>query len=192
MSDFSSVQIDLPTVAEEIRELQDLLDTSASLRENDDLLPFFRARPQLTAWLGTVNADLIRPDVIAYEYRIFGRYRADILVGDVERGRFALIELEDARADSIFEDKNRNSSYWSILQVRPSRRTTSLRPIWTTASRLLALSRRCSHFMVPLIRQMLEDELDRVRIRRVNVSERSILPGHCSAPLDTSIQVKIC
>lgn len=60
-----------------------------------------------------MNADLIRPDAIAYEYRIFGRYRADILVGDRERGRFALIELEDARADSVFEDKDRTSSYWS-------------------------------------------------------------------------------
>lgn len=113
MSDFASVKIDLTTVSKEIREFQALLETSSSLQESTDLLPFFRARPQLTAWLGTVNTDVVRPDAIAYEYPIFGRYQADILVGDTGRGRFALIELEDASADSIFEDRKRKSSYWS-------------------------------------------------------------------------------
>ena len=113
MSDFISVEIDLATVSEEIREFQDLLDTSSSLRERTDLLPFFKSRPQLTALFGTVNTDLVRPDAVAYEHPIFGRYQADILVGDTARGQFALVELEDARPDSIFEDKERTSSYWS-------------------------------------------------------------------------------
>lgn len=113
MSDFTSVQIDLATVSKEIQEFQDLLDTSSSLQERADLLPFFKSRPQLTAWFGTVNTDLVRPDAVAYEHPIFGRYQADILVGDTARGQFALVELEDARPDSIFKDKGRTSSYWS-------------------------------------------------------------------------------
>jgi len=113
VSDFTSVQIDLATVSKEIQEFQDLLDTSSSLQERADLLPFFKSRPQLTAWFGTVNTDLVRPDAVAYEHPIFGRYQADILVGDTARGQFALVELEDARPDSIFKDKGRTSSYWS-------------------------------------------------------------------------------
>lgn len=113
MSNFTSVQVDLATVSEEIQEFQDLLDTASSLQERTDLLPFFRAHRQLTAWLGTVNTNLVRPDAIAYEHPIFGRYQADILVGDTRQGRFTLIELEDAGTDSIFKKKSRTSSYWS-------------------------------------------------------------------------------
>ena len=113
MSDFTSVSIDLSTVSEEIHEFQELLEANTSLQEQDDLLPFFRARPQLTAWLGTVNPDLVRPDSVAYEYEIFGRYQADILVGDTTQGRFTLVELEDASRTSVFKDRERTSSYWS-------------------------------------------------------------------------------
>ena len=113
MGDFTSVSIDLSMVSEEIHEFQELLDANTSLQEQDDLLPFFRARPQLTAWLGTVNPDLVRPDSVAYEYEIFGRYQADILVGDTTQGRFTLVELEDASTDSVFKNRERTSSYWS-------------------------------------------------------------------------------
>ena len=111
MSDFTSVSIDLSTVSEEIHEFQELLDANTSLQEQDDLLPFFRARPQLTAWLGTVNPDLVRPDSVAYEYEIFGRYQADILVGDTTQGRFTLVELEDASTDSVFKNRERTSTF---------------------------------------------------------------------------------
>ena len=113
MGDFTSVSIDLSTVSEEIHEFQELLEANTTLQEQDDLLPFFRARPQLTAWLGTVNPDLVRPDSVAYEYEIFGRYQADILVGDTTQGRFTLVELEDASRASVFKDRERTSSYWS-------------------------------------------------------------------------------
>lgn len=113
MGSFHSVSIDLSTVLEELREFQSLLDTTSALQERDDLLPFFRAHPQLTAWLGTISPDLVRPDAIAFEHRIFGRYRADILIGDTTQGRFTLVELEDAGVDSVFTDQDRVSSYWS-------------------------------------------------------------------------------
>ncbi len=113
MSNFTSVSIDLSTIAVQLREFRELLDTTSSLQERDDLFPFFRDRPQLTAWLGTVSPDLVRPDSIAYEHEIFGRYQADILVGDTTQGRFTIIELEDASRNSVFADQGRRSSYWA-------------------------------------------------------------------------------
>jgi hypothetical protein len=84
------------------------------LTERQDVLDFFRSRQQLAAFIGSYFPYVSNFDSIAYEYDIFGDFRADLAVGDSKNGQYAFIEFEDAGPDSIFRTRsNRSSSEWS-------------------------------------------------------------------------------
>ena len=57
---------------------------------------------------------IARFDRIAYEYDIFGDFKADLVVGDSESGWYAFIEFESASQASIFQTKrNKTTPDWS-------------------------------------------------------------------------------
>jgi hypothetical protein len=114
MKSFVEIELDAAESRRQIDELGRLLDSSAPLRERKEILPFFRARPQLSAWLGSSHPDIILPDRIAFEYDLFGDFACDLVVGDSRRNAYSFIEFEDAKPDSIFVKKPKKSTpEWS-------------------------------------------------------------------------------
>jgi hypothetical protein len=110
---FTSARFDPARCATELDDLSRLLATRSRLEERGDLLPFFRERPHLTAFLGSYHPNLVAFDRVAYELRLFGSFVADIVVGDWERRAFCLIEFEDAAPGSVFARGRRATREWS-------------------------------------------------------------------------------
>jgi hypothetical protein len=102
MKAFDAIEFDPQQCRKELDELLGLLNAKPELSERDDLLPFFKARPQLSAFLGTSIPDIGPANRLAYEFSILGNFGADIVIDNFEQRTFCAIELEDARAGSIF------------------------------------------------------------------------------------------
>lgn len=112
MTDFLPVRFDPARCAAELDELAALLRAHPLLAERRQILPFFRARPQLTAFLGSYHRDLTAYDRIAYELRLFGAFTADVVVADWDNKAFCFVEFEEAGPDSVFVRGRRGTSEW--------------------------------------------------------------------------------
>lgn len=75
MTDFLPIRFDPARCAVELDELAALLRVPPLIAECRQILPFFRARPHLTAFLGSYHRDLTAYDGVAYELRLFGPSR---------------------------------------------------------------------------------------------------------------------
>lgn len=105
---------DLVAARRDEGRLTALLGTGDPLGETADILPFLRTAPHLAAWLGQANANLGDADLLAMEKPLLGSFRCDIAVGDSATGQFTLVELEDARPNSVFElVRGRDYPRWS-------------------------------------------------------------------------------
>lgn len=114
MSPFAPIALDQRRCADELADLQRLLaPPDRALGERADILDFFRARPQLTALLGASGTGVVAVDRVAYEFDLFGLFRADAVIGDSAKRAYCLIEFEDAAPDSIFARGARRTSEWS-------------------------------------------------------------------------------
>jgi hypothetical protein len=71
--------------------------------ERDGFLPFFAARPQLCAFLGTFNPGVRQTDHVAYEFPLWGDFVCDVVTGSRLDGAFVLVEFEDAGVTSLFK-----------------------------------------------------------------------------------------
>src|SRR5262249_3402250 len=96
-------------------QFKQLLDahSHSALREREHILPFFRSHRHLAALIGTRNPDIVNPDRIAFEFDIFGDYKADLVIGDSQSHQYCLVEFEDATAASIFKKTARAAPDWS-------------------------------------------------------------------------------
>jgi hypothetical protein len=98
----------------EALEFQALLARPRALKERDTILPFFRARPHLSAFLGLYHSSISRYDLVAYEYDLFGDFTCDLVVGDSESRAYGFIEFEGAAPRSIFvQPRHRATPAWS-------------------------------------------------------------------------------
>jgi hypothetical protein len=114
MKQFDTLHFNAEQCRKELAELQALLAAHADLKESQDLLPFFRARRQLTAFIGSCDPDIVRFDRIAYEYDLFGDFSCDLVVGDSVTRTYGFIEFEDAVSSSIFVQRGaRATPDWS-------------------------------------------------------------------------------
>lgn len=86
----------------ELDEFKKLLYSKKSLKENAEILPFFKQNLHLGAFIGTYIPDIANPDRIANEYDLFGDFACDLVVGDSKSKTFLLIEFEDASPGSLF------------------------------------------------------------------------------------------
>lgn len=76
-------------------------------------MPFFRQRPDLCAALGAVHPHFGQPDRLGLELTLFGQFRCDIAVADSRSNSYTLVELEDARENSVFNGrKSRQYPKW--------------------------------------------------------------------------------
>jgi len=109
---FEAIPFDPVQARRELDEFADLLARQATLSERRDVLPFFRARPQLSLFLGSYAVNLDGYDRLAYEYGLFGHFAADVVVGDWVRRAYCFIEFEDAQEDSVFTTTRRHTREW--------------------------------------------------------------------------------
>lgn len=98
---------------DEAREFQTFLGSRTILKERDEILPFFKMRKHLSAFLGVYSPPTIRYDRIAHEYPLFGDFTCDLVAGDWSRRAYTFVEFEAAAPDSVFVKRRRNTPEWS-------------------------------------------------------------------------------
>jgi len=96
----------------EILDLQRLLARKKTLKERDQILPFFKKRLHLSAYVGSYVPEIVTYDRVQHEFDLNGSFKCDLVVGDSARRKYAFIEFEDAAPNSIFEQKKRTPE-WS-------------------------------------------------------------------------------
>lgn len=106
MKIFQDLQFNRATFERELTDLKQLLSQKSSLKEKQDILPFFRERPHLSSRIGLLASNFLKADKIAFEYDLFGDFTCDLVVGDSQVGSYSFIEFEDAEENSIFSKKN--------------------------------------------------------------------------------------
>jgi hypothetical protein len=111
---FKQIKLDPKKCRVQIDEFGALLKSKASLSEKDDIQPFFKKRPQISAFIGSYMRDIGPATDYAFEYPFYGDFAADLVVGDKVGRRFCVIEFEDGRKDSIFKvPKGKLTAEWS-------------------------------------------------------------------------------
>jgi hypothetical protein len=91
----------------ELDDLAALLRIPGPLKERDDVLPFFKKRPDLSMLISLYLPDLIDADVLAHEFGLSGKFCADLVVGDTARGQYLLVEFEDGTPDGPFQRRGK-------------------------------------------------------------------------------------
>ena len=102
MKKFESLVFDPVQCLKELDELRALLSRQEQLDEKKHILPFFRKRRHLSAFIASNAAGVIRLDRIAFEYELFGDFTCDIVVGDSVKAAYCFVEFEDAGPNSLF------------------------------------------------------------------------------------------
>ena len=102
MKEFETIRFDVDRCRIETQELRDWLARKTDLKERKDVLPFFKARKQLSAFIGSYHPDIERNDLVAHEFPLFGDFTCDLVVGDSQKKAYVFVEFEDALPDSIF------------------------------------------------------------------------------------------
>ncbi|USR90776.1 DUF4263 domain-containing protein [Phormidium yuhuli AB48] len=105
MKSFENLSFNPILCRRELNELKSHLDRNSELKERRNVLPFFRERKHLSAFIGSYFPYINSFDKIAYEYDIFGDFKADLVVGDSNSGWYGFIEFESAKRNSIFRSK---------------------------------------------------------------------------------------
>jgi hypothetical protein len=118
MKEFHTLRFDPGQCRRELEEFRALLEGKAELAENADVKPFFEARHQLSAFLGSRHWNISRFDLLAFQYQLFGDYSCDLVVGDSVHHCFGFIEWEDVTAGSLFRPQDKKG-YPGV--VRPLR-----------------------------------------------------------------------
>lgn len=113
MKSLKSIAFDSVSFSKELESFSELLRTKDELSEREDLLPFFKNSPNLTAMLGDLHPGITKVDLIAYEYDLFGDFACDFAVGDSRRNAYCFVEFEDAKKNSIFVSSSRATSDWA-------------------------------------------------------------------------------
>lgn len=113
MRGLDSFDIDIKQCWVELEEFENLLRDNKELNERKDILPFFKERLHLSAFIGAYGTNMVRFNQIKHEFTLSGEFRADLVVGDSINNIYCFIEFEDATEDSIFVEKGRSTSDWS-------------------------------------------------------------------------------
>jgi hypothetical protein len=114
MKAFEAIAVDLTQVEQELQAFDALSKSKASLSERTDLQPFFKAREQLSAFMGTYSSEVGPGTHLAYEFPFLGDFAADLVVGNRDRGEYLVVELEDGSPSSVFTKvRSKHTKEWS-------------------------------------------------------------------------------
>lgn len=107
------VQFSPATFRKELGEFERLLQSKSNLSESDEIIPFFKARKHLTAYIGTLYLNIAVATEVCYEFDIGGNFRADILLGSKSDGKFCIVEFEPGQEGALFKKQPRKNPEWS-------------------------------------------------------------------------------
>jgi hypothetical protein len=114
MKDFLKLELEPIICRSQLAEFKQLLQSKKSLSERDDILPFFRQRLHLSAFVASYHPQINRFDRVAFEYDLFGDFSTELVVGDSVKRSYCFVEFEDAAPSSIFVAKpGKNTPEWS-------------------------------------------------------------------------------
>ncbi|HEV3343597.1 MAG TPA: Shedu anti-phage system protein SduA domain-containing protein, partial [Pirellulales bacterium] len=107
------VTFDPPTFRQELNEFDTLLKSNSDLKEREDIVPFFKTRKHLTAYIGTLYLRVAVATEVCFEFDISGNFAADVLLGSRAANQFCIVEFEPGEEDAIFKKQNRKNPEWS-------------------------------------------------------------------------------
>lgn len=114
MKTFEPLAFDPARCRKELGQLQNWLARRPVLDETKYILPFFRRRRHLAAFIASYSPNIIRFDRLAFEYPLFGDFTCDLAVGDSVKRAYCFIEFEDAGPNSLFVRRGKKSTReWS-------------------------------------------------------------------------------
>lgn len=104
MKEFKEIGFELKILENELLAFEELLSKNPNLEESSQILPFFRKSPYLSALVGKVYfPDIVEANRIAFEFDVFGDFKADLVIGDFQNESYTFVEFEDGKANSIFK-----------------------------------------------------------------------------------------
>jgi len=113
MKELLNLDFDVNKCKKELKEFGALLHKHKTLSERKTILPFFKRRKHLGAFIGFHHSGNTKLDRFATEFGFFGNYRCDLISGDSNTKSYCVVEFEDAKPNSIFSKRGRDSSYWA-------------------------------------------------------------------------------
>jgi len=84
MKSLEPLLFDYGKVLKELTEFEQLLFTKDELREMEDILPFFKNRKHLSAFIGSLNSNIVQFDRLAFDLSLMGYFSCDMVVGDFD------------------------------------------------------------------------------------------------------------
>lgn len=105
MKSFDAFQIDRHLYKHQLGLFEQLLTTHSELSEDKHIKPFITQYPHFTAAIAEIFH--IDVDCLAFEFDLWGDFRCDIAIGDSRTNTYCLVEIEDAKKDSIFKKQEK-------------------------------------------------------------------------------------
>jgi Domain of unknown function (DUF4263) len=106
MNTFEPISLDPQILSKELGELAKFLALNRQLKERAQVLPFFKKRKQLCAAISMTNGDVVSPDKVATDLRLF-EFICDAAGGDSKTNAYTLIEFEPASEGSVLTKPKR-------------------------------------------------------------------------------------
>lgn len=96
----------------ELSEFDALLRDKHVLKEREDIIPFFKARKHLTAFIAALYLNVVAATEVCFEFDISGNFAADVLLGSRAAKQFCVVEFESGE-DAIFrKQSHRKNPEW--------------------------------------------------------------------------------
>ena len=114
MKKLDEIKLNLKDCQDELIKFKKLLDSKKILKESEDILPFFKENRNLIAYLCTCIGFNVA-DRIASEFKFFGDFIADYVVGNSKKMEFSAKNDKIARTIDQLDLTNEQKS--DILKV---------------------------------------------------------------------------
>lgn len=111
MSVFKSIKFDVALADAELLSFKTWFAGIGFVGETE-IVGEIKKRPQMACLLSALLG-FPAPDLIKFELQLKGMFRTDLVLGNDSSRQFALIEFEDAMANSIFKNGTGQYRYWS-------------------------------------------------------------------------------
>lgn len=106
-------KIDAAKARRQHSEYIDLCTQNLTLSERTHVLPFFGSRPDLCRLFAQYIPAIKNADCFATEFKIYGDFVADLIVGDFVNGKYLLVEFEDGMPSSVFTPSAKTAPNWA-------------------------------------------------------------------------------
>src|SRR5258708_6095215 len=101
MAQLQRIDLDFSKAETEFVEFRKFLQDNATFSERD-VVAQLKKRQHLSCLIGSMPAGVKRADVYKFEFQIQGVFRADLVVGNLQRKTFVFVEFEPGQDTSLF------------------------------------------------------------------------------------------